>query len=68
MFIDSQIRSLQNFADKFELTVKYYQFEDQRKKTKFIITNNKKFSTQPLTYGQANIYFLAIMNTKKHNL
>lgn len=68
MLIDSQIRNLQNFADKFNLTVSYFQYEDLRKKTKFILTKNGTCVSQPLNYNETNIFLLGILNAKKYNL
>jgi predicted P-loop ATPase/GTPase len=68
MIIDAQIRSLQNFADNFELTVKYYQFDDLRKRTKFILVKNTTSITQPLSYEEMNIFLLGIKRCKEFNI
>ena len=68
MIIDAQIRSLQNFADKFNLTVQYYQFEDLRKKTKFVLTDQDKFISPKLNYNEMNHFLLGINSCKKNNL
>lgn len=68
MLIDAQIRSLQNFADKFELTVKYFQYEDMRKKTKFILVKNETSISRPLSYEEMNIFLLGIYRCKEFNL
>lgn len=68
MIVDAQIRSLQNFADKYELTVKYHPFEDQRKKMKFILVKNNISVSQPLSYEEANIFLIGIYKCKKFNL
>jgi hypothetical protein len=68
MIIDAQIRSLQNFADTFNLTVKYYQFEDARKKMHFILMKENISICQPLKYEEMNIFLLGILKCKKFNL
>lgn len=68
MIIDAQIRGLQNFADEFELTVKYFQFEDKRKKTKFIFVKNEVKISQALSYNEANFFLLGILRCKKFKL
>ena len=68
MIIDAQIRSLQNFADKFDLTVKYYQYEDLRKKMKYILVKNKTSISQPLSYDEANMFLLGIYNCKRFDI
>jgi hypothetical protein len=68
MLIDSQIRSLQNFADTFDLTVKYFPFDDQRKKTKFILVKNNVSVSQPFNYDEMNIFLLGILRCKEFNI
>lgn len=68
MLVDVQIRSLQNFADKYNLTVKYYQYEDMRKKMKFILTKNNISISSPLSYEEMNMFLLGIYKAKKFNI
>lgn len=58
-------QALQNFADKFELTVKNYFFEDKRKKEKFILVKNGRSISPPFSYSEMNIFLLGINSTFK---
>ena len=58
-------QALQNFADKFDLTVVSYHFGDKRKKGKFILVNNKMRISPPLTYNEMNMFLLGINSTFK---
>ena len=64
-----ELQALQNFADKFNLSVKTYNFEDKRKKLKYILVNEKtKCSISPiLDYKGINHFLLGIYATKKFN-
>tara|TARA_R110000823_G_scaffold236519_1_gene362207 strand:+ start:69 stop:281 length:213 start_codon:yes stop_codon:yes gene_type:complete len=63
-----ELTALQNFANKFELKVKLFFMEDQRKKTKYILTKNDNFISPPLNYNELNHFLLGINECKKYNL
>ena len=68
MKIENELTALQNFANKFELKVEKYFFEDSRKKTKFILVKNNTSVCQPFNYNEMNIFLLGILRAKKFNL
>ena len=60
--------ALQNFADKFGLTVKPYYFQDKRKNDKFLLVKDNISICQPFTYSEMNIFLLGILRCKELNL
>jgi hypothetical protein len=60
--------SLQNFANKFNLVVDNYYFNDNRKKSKFILKKANISVSPPLNYDEMNLFLLGINSTKDHNI
>jgi hypothetical protein len=64
-----ELTALQNFANNFkDLKVKLFFMEDQRKKTKFILTKNDTSISPPLNYDNMNNFLLGINSCKKNQL
>ena len=68
MNINSQLTNLQNFADKFDLKVKLFFYEDKRKNTKFVLTDQNVFISPKFNYSQMNAFLLGINSCKKNKL
>jgi len=68
MNINSQLTNLQNFADKFDLKVKLFFYEDKRKNTKFVLTDQNVFISPKFNYNQMNAFLLGINSCKKNKL
>jgi hypothetical protein len=68
---------LQNFADKFDLTVEEYRYQDKRKKSKFFLTryeevNGEKIRvlnhSSPLNYDEMNCFLRGMLYSYKNNI
>lgn len=65
---DQKVQALQNFANKFNLSVSKHFTQDKRKKTKFLISKGDQSVSNPFTYQEANAFLIGILRTKKFNL
>lgn len=68
MNTQAEIQSLQNFADKFGLTVKECFYEDKRKKTKYLLIKDNISVSNDFTYEEMNIFLTGILRAKEFNL
>jgi len=63
-----QLQALQNFANNYNLDAVVCNFEDKRKKQKFVLKKGKNEVSPKLSYDEMNIFLLGILNCKKHEL
>lgn len=68
MIYETELQSLQNFADNFGLTVKKRIDQDKRKKTKYWLIKNSLVVSNSFTYNEMNIFLLGIQRAKKFEL
>ena len=68
---------LQNFANKFDLTVEKYIYQDKRKKSKFVLTRYEKVREEkvrvlnysiPLNYDEMNFFLKGILYSTEKNI
>ncbi len=74
---DREKSYLQNFADKFDLTVEEYRHQDKRKKSKFFLTRYEKVNgekvrvlncSSPLNYEEMNCFLRGVIYSNENNI
>ena len=68
MNIIEELEALQNFANKFNLTVCLINL-DKRKKQKYVLVNSENISvSNNFTYDEMNIFLIGILRANKFRI